>query len=84
MTVLGLDWNYTDQEPRMFQFVGPRKGFGESGKNFYINLIQTVLVRLGVKPDDSLFRELVGSLMWLSTSVRPSISNTIRSVARHS
>ena len=30
--------------------------------------------------DNWLFRELVGSLRWLSTSTRPDISNTVRAV----
>ena len=29
------------------------------------------------------FRELVGSLMWLSTQTRPDVSNAVRAVARY-
>ena len=29
------------------------------------------------------FRELIGSLMWLSTQTRPDICNAVRAVARH-
>ena len=34
-------------------------------------------------PGDWPFRELVGSLMWLSTQTRPDISNAVRAVARY-
>ena len=34
-------------------------------------------------PGEWPFRELVGSLMWLSTQTRPGISNAVRAVARY-
>ena len=53
---------------------------------------QSVPLRVGVKLEDFdedemienwPFHELVGSLMWLSVSTRPDISNAVRAVARY-
>ena len=53
---------------------------------------QSVPLRVGVKleafhenekVDNWPFRELAGSLMWLSISTRPDISNAVQAVVRH-
>ena len=61
-----------------------------SVKTFCATFKQSVSLRVGVKleqfeKDERVekwsFRELVGSLMWLSISTRPNISNAVRAVA---
>ena len=61
-------------------------------KEFCVTSTQSVPLPVGVKLEDFdevemienwPFRELVGSLMWLSVSTRPDISNAVRAVARY-
>ena len=61
-------------------------------KKFCVTSTQSVPLRVGVKLEDFdedeiiknwPFRELVGSLMWLSVSTHPDISNAVRAVARY-
>ena len=61
-------------------------------KKLCVTSTQSVPLRVGVKleyfDEDEMienwpFRELVGSLMWLSVSTRPDISNAVRAVARY-
>ena len=61
-------------------------------KKFCVTSTQSVPLRVGVKLEDFdedemienwSFRELVGSLMRLSVSTRPDISNAVRAVARY-
>ena len=61
-------------------------------KKFCVTSTQSVPLRAGVKLEDFdedemienwPFRELVGSLMWLSVLTRPDISNAVRAVARY-
>ena len=61
-------------------------------KRFCVTSSQSVPLRVGVKleefdEDERVenwpFRELAGSLMWLSISTRPDIANAVRAVARY-
>ena len=61
-------------------------------KTFCVTSAKSVPLRVGVKleeldEDERVenwpFRELVGSLMWLSISTCPDISNAVRAVARY-
>ena len=61
-------------------------------KTFCVTSTQSVPLRVGVKlekfdEDERVenwpFRELVGSLMWLSISTRPDTANAVRTVARY-
>ena len=65
---------------------------GEFVKTVFVTSTKSVPLRVGVKleefdEDDRVenwpFRDLVGSLMWLSISTRPYISNAVRAVARY-
>ena len=64
----------------------------ESIKTFCVTSTNSVPLRVGVKleefdEDERVenwpFRELVGSLMWLSISTGPDIPNAVRAVARY-
>ena len=64
----------------------------ELGKKFHVASVQSVPLRVGVKLEEFdedeeteswLFRELVGGLMWSAISIRPDVSNAVRSVARY-
>ena len=62
------------------------KGFGANSSS---NIPATPGVELGLSEEgkpkgDWPYREAVGSLMWLSIMTRSDISNTVRTVARHS
>ena len=61
-------------------------------KTFCVTSTQSVPLRVGRKPEEFdedervenwPFRELVGSLMWLSISIRPDIANSVRAVAKY-
>ena len=68
-----------------------RKTFAdELVKTFSVTSTQSVPLRVGVKLEEFdedergekwPFRKLVGSLMWLSMSMRPDIANAVRAVA---
>ena len=68
-----------------------RKTFSdELVKKFCVTPTQSVPLRVGVKLEEFdederagnwPFRELAGSLMWLSMSMRPDIANAVRDVA---
>ena len=92
----GLRWyggcHYT-REREMGTLTISQKTFAdELVKTFCVTSTQSVPLRVGVKLEDFdedemienwPFRELVGSLMWLSVSTRPDISNAVRAVARY-
>ena len=61
-------------------------------KRFGVTSTKSIPLRVGVKLEEFdedervenwSFRELVGSLMWLSISMRPDSSNAVRAVARY-
>ena len=92
----GLRWyggcHYT-REREMGTLTISQKTFAdELVKKFCVASTQSVPLRVGVKleefdEDEKVenwpFRELVGSLMWLSISTRPDIANAVRAVARY-
>ena len=84
--------HYT-QEREMGTLTISQKTFAdELVKKACVTSTKSVPLRFGVKleeydEDERVenwpFRELVGSLMWLSISTRPDITNTVRAVARY-
>ena len=92
----GLRWyggcHYT-REREMGTLTISQKPFAdELVKKYSVTSTQSVPLRVGIKleefSEDEMvenwpFRELVGSLMWLSISTRPDIANTVRAVARY-
>ena len=61
-------------------------------KKFGVTSVQNIPLRVGLQLEEFdeyeqteswPFRELVGGLMWLAISIRPNISNAVRSVVRY-
>ena len=81
------------RDPEMGTLTIPQQSFAEEFVNkFDVTYVQNVPLKVGLESDEfdvdeetenRRFRELVGGLMWLAISIRPDISNAVRSVARY-
>ena len=92
----GLRWyggcHYTRKREMGTRTISQKTFADELVKNNCVTSTKSVPLRVGVKlkeldEDERVenwpFREVVGSLMWLSISTRPDISNAVRAVARY-
>ena len=84
--------HYTREREMGTLMISQKTFADELVKKFCVTSTQSVPLRVGVKleefdEDERVeswpFRELVGSLMWLSISTLPDISNAVRAVARY-
>ena len=84
--------HYTREREMGTLTISQKKFADELVKKICVTSAKSVPLRVGVKlegfdEDERVenwpFRELVGSLMWLSISTRPDISNAVRAVARY-
>ena len=86
------DRHYTREREMCTLTISQKTFADESVKTFCVTSTQSVLLRVGIKLEEFVedervenwpFREVVDSLMWLSISTRPNISNAVRAVARY-
>ena len=84
--------HYTCERERGTLTISQKKFADELVKTFCVTSTKSVPLRVGVKleefnEDERVenwpFRELVGTLMWLSISTRPDIADAVRDVARY-